>query len=443
MYASLYRHVVFPLYHTLKRDNCVAADKSAHAAEAMDAQAVTAFSRDKLTRLLRKTCTDVPYYRHWLRRHGLSSPEEVNWKHIHDLPLQTKSSITEGAADFLSEDTGIAMIDNSTSGSSGTPFRFKTDVRGFDIRSAMENRGQRWAGVERGEKCAKLWGAQMDVSKGTSLRGTLHGLVTRNLLLSTYAMSEADMAIHLNRLRSFSPEILTSYPGPLYLFAEFCAVRAANIPSLTAIVTSAETLFPYQREKIEQVFGVKVFNRYGCREFGAIAQEDGAGDGLYVNSDHVHVEILDEVGNPCAPGEIGELYVTDLDNFSMPLIRYRIGDRASWALNKGERPFPLIAEIEGRSMAIVKAPNGNNVGGTFWTILLRSRGQLERFQVRQTDDENLLIRYQSHESLAAADEQHFRKEIDAVCGPLMSVAFERVDSFPASKSGKHHFVIRD
>lgn len=421
----------------------MAADKNAHATEAMDAQAVTALSRDKLTRLLRKTCADVPYYRQWLRSHGLSSPEELNWKHILDLPLQTKATITEGGADFLSEDTSISMVDNSTSGSSGTAFRFKTDVRGFDIRSAMDNRGQRWAGAERGDKCAQLWGAQMDVSKSTSLRGALHGFVTRHMMLSTYAMSEADMASHLGRLRRFRPKILISYPGPLHLFAEFCESRGATLPSLVAVMTSGEMLFPHQREKIEKVFGVTIFNRYGSREFGAIAQEDRAGDGLYVNSDHVYVEILDENSNPCAPGEIGELYVTDLDNFSMPLIRYHIGDRASWASNTGRRPFPLIAEVEGRSMAVVKAPNGNNVGGTFWTFLLKSKGQLERFQVRQTDDLNLLIRYQSQGPLAEADEQYFRKKIGAVCGPRMSVAFERVDSFPTSKSGKHHFVIRD
>lgn len=48
--------------------------------------------------------------------------------------------------------------------------------------------------------------------------------------------------------------------------------------------------------------------------------------GFHLNTDFLHVEILNEQGQPCQPGECGEVVVTDLVNFVAPLIRYRLGD---------------------------------------------------------------------------------------------------------------------
>ena len=67
------------------------------------------------------------------------------------------------------------------------------------------------------------------------------------------------------------------------------------------------------------------------------------------------VELLVD-GRPAEPGEVGEVVITDLNNFSVPLIRYRIGDLAT-AVDGTPCPcgrdLSRIGRIEGRTQAIV------------------------------------------------------------------------------------------
>lgn len=82
------------------------------------------------------------------------------------------------------------------------------------------------------------------------------------------------------------------------------------------------------RQELEDAFGIKAYDSYGLSEmFGpGVAFECQEQDGLHIWEDHFLVEILDRDGNPCAPGERGELVLTSLTKEAMPLIRYRTGD---------------------------------------------------------------------------------------------------------------------
>jgi phenylacetate-CoA ligase len=82
------------------------------------------------------------------------------------------------------------------------------------------------------------------------------------------------------------------------------------------------------RQELEDAFGIKAYDSYGLSEmFGpGVAFECQEQNGLHIWEDHFLVEILDRDGNPCAPGERGELVLTSLTKEAMPLIRYRTGD---------------------------------------------------------------------------------------------------------------------
>ena len=120
---------------------------------------------------------------------------------------------------------------------------------------------------------------------------------------------------------------------------------------------------PEQREFLEETFGGKVFNRYGCREISLLASECERHTGMHVNSDAVIVEIEPVAG---MPENVGRVLVTDLLNRSMPLIRYEIGDFASWVDGPAcpcGRSLPRIAQIEGRSTDFLRLPDGTLISG--------------------------------------------------------------------------------
>jgi len=130
-----------------------------------------------------------------------------------------------------------------------------------------------------------------------------------------------------------------------------------------------------------------VFDKYGSREFSGIAYECEAHAGHHVVAENYIVEILKD-GVPASPGEMGEVVITDLNNFCMPMIRYRIGDLAM-AMDPAEacacgRGLPRIGRIEGRVQAIIVGSNGTYMPGTFFQHLFKDYEHLVRqFQVVQ------------------------------------------------------------
>ena len=92
----------------------------------------------------------------------------------------------------------------------------------------------------------------------------------------------------------------------------------------TCVITTSEVLTDYHRELIGNVFQCRVYNEYGCGETGTIAHECEFGS-MHINAENVIVEIVRD-GEVVNDGEVGDIVVTDLNNFAMPLIRYNLKD---------------------------------------------------------------------------------------------------------------------
>jgi phenylacetate-coenzyme A ligase PaaK-like adenylate-forming protein len=131
-------------------------------------------------------------------------------------------------------------------------------------------------------------------------------------------------------LERFRPVYLSGYPSSMYVLAEYYRQSGRPAPRLKAALTSAETLLDHQRVAIEETFATRVFDQYGQAEMQSFWYECEAG------RMHAHplagvTEILRPDGAPAAPGEMGEVVLTGLVNYAMPLIRYRVGDTARFA----------------------------------------------------------------------------------------------------------------
>jgi phenylacetate-CoA ligase len=224
-------------------------------------------------------------------------------------------------------------------------------------------------------------------------------------------------------------------------FGPWCASNSIRFEGLSAIVCSAEALYEPDRSLIEATLAAPVYNRYGCREVGDVAQEMPGRQGLVVNSDRVLVEVVDRNGMPVPDGERGELLVTDLDNYGMPFIRYRVGDLGRWAAWQDPAlAWPVLAEVEGRSLDVIRTPTGERIGGTFWTILFRKRPGIRQFQVVQPELRRLCVRYVRDPSVESLDEDYFRARIAERCGTGLAVEFEEVPAIEPEASGKFRVV---
>jgi phenylacetate-CoA ligase len=442
--ALAIRHVVYPLW--------VAKNRSARLRYLEEMEHRQFWSAEKLAhhqwtsfkRMIEHAVETCPYYRDSFRRAGLTPADLRSPADIARVPLVSKEEIQAHRDEMVSsryrrED----LIEDMTGGSTGSPMRFYYDQDRADSRSAATLRHDRWTGWDIGERRAMLWGAPQDIRPRGFKAKLRTRLISRTLTLDASALDEAAMAQFAAKLLRYRPRILLAYANTLGLFARY--VQAENIRGITAdgIITSAEVLTQENRELIERTFGCRVFNRYGCREFAVIASECSVHQGMHVNADNLLVETVNGEG-PCT-GSDGEIVITDLRNFAMPMIRYRIKDvgRLIPASCRCSRGLPLLELSGGRVTDFLTATNGRKVSGVVLAtyVITRVPG-IEQVQFVQSQPGAITLNLVKGQGWSDG----------STLGPLLAKAREFLgadmrfdvayrDRIPQEKSGKYRFAV--
>ncbi len=404
---------------------------------------LAASSEPKVTAILRHACRQVPFYRDFCTREGLD-PTALTFADLQRFPLQTKRELMDRVERFLDPATPPSdLIPNFTGGSSGAPFQFFNDRRILEIHKANDMRGRTWTGWSPGEKQAILWAHPRDNKASRSLRGRfLENVVHRMRTLNAYNMDAARIDEFYLELKSYQPIMMLGFASSLAFFAEYLQHQGKKTIPLKGILSSAETLTPEHRAAIEGFFECKVFDRYGSREFGVIAQQCEKLGGLHVFSDQVHLEILRPDGTPCNPGERGEIVITDLTNRAMPFIRYRTGDMATWLREPCScgRGFPLLEGVSGRTSELLVGKNGkfySCLGPRFFGPDIPGIAQM---QVIQESREKVIIKVVPGEDWSAESGKMISRKLISLLGDI-AVEIREVPEIPPSASGKYRFTI--
>jgi phenylacetate-CoA ligase len=173
------------------------------------------------------------------------------------------------------------------------------------------------------------------------------------------------------------------------------------------------------------VFQAPVFDRYGCREVMMIAAECDRHRGLHVTADNLYVEVV-QGGRVCEPGERGEILLTDLHNYGMPMIRYKVGDVGSWAEHTCAcgRGLPLLNVVEGRTLDLIRTPSGRVISGEFFPHLLKDFASIRRYQIIQEREDTLRVRLAVDQALPEADHRLLQETITRTLGPEMRLDWE-------------------
>ena len=442
-YPPLIRGVIYPVYRGLRGDKLVSILEELEKNQWLSPKELEDMQWRRLGTLLSQIELHVPYYQDVFRRVGIRPEDIQSPADFQKVPLLTKEIIRRAGNLMISKDPMRRGDASSTGGSTGEPLHFYVDASAGPVRRANTMRGYRRAGIDIGDRQSLLWGMPLDVPLRERLVNAVRNYFNNHLYLSTFDMSDGMMFRYASQLRAFKPHLFTAYPSALALFAGFCRSRGITDIRPRAIISSGEQLFESQREIIEAVFGCRVFNRYGNREFGNVAQECGEHHGLHVMSDLFYVEILAENAEPANEGDVGEIVVTDLLNYYMPFVRYRTGDLA---VSTGRvcpcgSGFPLLERIEGRSFDAIVTPDGKRVGGFFWTWLSRAVPGIRKFQIEQRERSGIVFRFVPDSDWRDEYERELEKKIKENCGEGFRVTFARVEDIPLTPSGKSKFII--
>jgi phenylacetate-CoA ligase len=354
--------------------------------------------------LLAHCMAHVPYYRRLLTAADIVPQNIATLADFRRIPILPRRTYQECYADFRAHGLPAGTVHTGatrTAGSSGVPVEvLQTNV--VDLWwKAFYLRDLRWCGIDPCGTLAAIrqFSAGSDAERGRLLQGVslsswggpLHVLIESG---PSHGMDiHQDPRRQLEWLRLVAPDYLLSFSSNLEFLAGLVRDEGRRLAGLRAIQSMAHTLTDEARARIEAAFGVPVKNTYSCNEAGYLASPCPEGHGLHVHAENVLLEVLDEQGRPCRPGQTGRVVLTALHNFLTPLIRYEIMDEVTLGPERCPcgRGLALLSGVSGRSRPFFLLPDGRWKLPTELPVGIRDLGGCRQFQVVQRAIDHVIV----------------------------------------------------
>ena len=355
------------------------------------------------------------HFRGRLQAAGLRSEDLSAQEGLRRLPVMRRRDL-QAAGDALYctqiPQAHAPAAESSTSGSSGEPVVVRRTAVSRLMWQAMTLREHMWQRRDFGGRLAVIrddylqndqadwptWGPPASVLFET---GSSHALTVRS-----------GVARQFEWLQSIDPDYLLVYPSNLAELLGKFEERGLKLPRLRQLRTINETLTPCIRETARKVLGVDIADTYSSAEVGVIALQCPDSGLYHVMAESLIVEILDDQGAACAPGQVGRVVVTDLHNFATPLIRYELGDYAEMACPcPCGRGLPALKRIAGRRRNMVQLPDGRSLWPGIGGLRYREIAPIRQFQFIQRERESIEVRLVSEAPLSADQERRIGDRI--------------------------------
>jgi phenylacetate-CoA ligase len=359
------------------------------------------------------------------------------------LPIIDKNLIKQNYKDFKSLNyQKYKPVINSTSGSTGEPFKIFIDKNVVFLVHALIKRYFFWAGYT------------LFKDKAIQIRGPFGFKQGQIDFKKLYNFDPIGKILHINSalihhnkldaicklLTDFQPSYIESYPSLIFLIAKYLQNKTDYSIHPKSIILRSEMLYPSQRRLIENVFQCPCFNFYGQWEYVTFAFECKHHN-LHLDFELGITEIVKN-GKLCAPGEIGEIVTTGLHNHSMPLIRYATGDYGYLKKIKCKcgRNTPILKIIGARDKDLIVTKKGffNIMSGL--PFKLTENGKIKQIQFFQKNKDLLIVRIVKDKNFSNSDIKKIKKTLNNYLENSIDIRFDFPKNIPREKSGKYKFV---
>jgi phenylacetate-coenzyme A ligase PaaK-like adenylate-forming protein len=443
MMETLSRYVFYPLWELKDRSSRLRELSALDQQQWWSLEKLQDLQWKRLERLLKYAAKHSPFYRKVLSDLNLSLQDLSNWEAFRRIPVTTKQAIRDQTDQFISDEYDKkALVTAKTGGSTGFSLNLFFDEKCQEHRNAAQFWADRWAGWQLGEKKAAIWG-NPPIARGLKQRLRLL-LLDRTIYLDTMNLNDQSMGEFVSKWRRERPKAIFGHAHSIYLFARHVLEKGHQDLRPKSIVATSMMLLNHERQIIEQAFGCKVTNRYGCEEVGLIACECNKHNGMHLNLPHLVVEFLDANDQPVKPGEPGKVVVTDLNNFAMPLIRYRVEDVGVYSARQCEcgRQLPILERLEGRVADFLKLPEGGQVAGiSLVERTLTKVPGIEQMQLVQNRLEEVIIYRVKGRDFSDRTDPMLIEAMREVFNENVKLSIRDVLNIPQEPSGKYRFSI--
>ena len=406
----------------------------------MNEDEIKKIQEKKLRKIINHAYRNVPFYRDLFDSLSLKPYDIKTLIDLKKIPLTTKEKIQENFPDkIVSRNTNLGKCKVvSTTGSTGIPLKICFSSKEWSYLGALFNYFYSEAGVN--------WNDQILLIRHfpTSLKKDFRDkLKLKYFGIKTISVFEPIEKI-TDTLTKINPAYIITFPSMLTLIAD--EIESKNISGIKPkkIFAMSETLTDSLRSRLGKVFTTNIIGHYGSEEFGTLAFECREHAGYHIIADHAVIETInDHQDNDSS--KMGEVIVTGLNNYTMPLIRYKLGDIAIASTENclcGRR-LPLIKQIVGREDDFIILPSGKKISPRMINAIENIPGVMSYRTIQETRG-RIIVKLVKGNDFSENTVNEVQKQIKSGClGEEIEVKVEIVKEIQRASRGKIRAIISD
>lgn len=390
--------------------------------------------------LILHAATQVPFYRRRFEQAGIHSGDIHTLADLSKIPITERSDIQMAALeDLLAAGTNAEKLFSiRTSGSTGSPVTIRRTMAEERLLLAYRTRALAEYGLGyRARRAVISVHTQARLRRERKQLWEYFGLLRRLQVDRDSPVPEM-----VNAIESFGAHHIYGSPSNLAQVGNQLTEHDRQRLKIKLVTTGAEMITPEMRQQMEQGFGAPVAGFYGSHELIYIGNEP-PGLGRYrICEQAAIVEVLNE-GRPALPGERGSIVITGLHLFTMPFIRYRLGDYVTLGENDG--PYQTLASIDGREVDYFHLPDGRKIFGPKLHHMVRDCGiPVSQYQFVQDRPNRIRVRlslWDRQRPDMPAMLQNLEDRLRTFLSPATEPCIEIVDSLQPVGSRKFRIYV--
>lgn len=388
------------------------------------------FQLQKLQQLLTECMQSNAYYQNTWNKLGFHPKDVSSLDDLRMLPVLTKEEYRRNYAQLNTGGTGSREI-RKTSGTTGLALKFAKSKNATSLMRALDVRSYGWHGISLGDRQARFW-SESETLIGRFKQKFFDSILNR-YRCSVLTLNEDQVKRLCEKLKRLRPDYVYGYVSGIYEFSKIVISNGLELPKIKAVIVTSEMMFAEQQMTIEAAFRAKAVREYGSTEFGMLALECEHGS-YHIMDENV---IVENEGN-YADGS-GDILVTELNNTTMPFIRYRIGDVGEVSKEKCKcgRNLTMLNAMNGRINTFIRMTDGKLVYDNIFDFIIGIDG-VEQIQVLLHGDGKITVQYVG-KTIASKDVNNVIDTLKKIMNKNVVVAIENVHVIPADRSGKRNY----
>ncbi len=369
---------------------------------------------------------------------GIDIDAVKNVEDLKKLPIVDKEMLRANINDVMTIDGGV---EEHTGGTTGKSLVVRSTLDDSMWRMALLDHFKSRVGFEhRVMKRATFNGKHIVPANQKKKIFWRYNDACKQMIYSSFSLTEENIGYYVDSLNKFKPQAIDGFFTSMLDVADYIERHNLTLEfKPIAIFPTSETLTDIGREKLERVFGCKVYNQYASSEGAPFVTE--------CPNQKLHIELSSGVFEHISD-DTDEVLVTSFSTHGTPLIRYRIGDSMIFDDNsicdcglKG----PLVKEIIGRRLDFLYTAEGAKINaGNVANILKNVPNTIihAKFIQEKMDEVTMLIEIDK-EKFKKEHQQRLIDEFAHKFGNNTKLIIKVVESIPRADSGKFRMIINN